>query len=238
MMLTKLQKESYDSKPAYLRLGRSSLSLKCNDLNYSYNIIENNNSSTTIIGLGPMLEKIILATRRKKLNNLLNIIGCFKLPLVENDEIIKILESTNNLIIVEDHVEIGGLSQQISSFILKNKIMITNFINMSAKDYPSDLYGNEDFHHLDSKISIGDIEENILRILNSLLRILVISQYFYPENFRINDLCMSLKKRGHEISVLTGKPNYPKGEYFEGYSWNTKSFETIKGIDVYRSNLF
>ena len=70
------------------------------------------------------------------------------------------------------------------------------------------------------------------------MRILVISQYFYPENFRINDLCLSLKKRGHKISVLTGKPNYPKGEYFEGYSWNTKSFETIKGIDVYRSNLF
>ena len=70
------------------------------------------------------------------------------------------------------------------------------------------------------------------------MRILVISQYFYPENFRINDLCLSLKKRGHKISVLTGKPNYPKGEYFEGYSWNTKSFEKIKGIDVYRSNLF
>lgn len=156
----------YDSKPAYLRLGRSSLSLKCNDLNYSFNIIENNNSSTTIIGLGPMLEKIILATRRKKLNKLLNIMGCFKLPLVENGAIIKILESTKNLIIVEDHVEVGGLSQQISSFILKNKIIINNFINMSAKGYPSDLYGNEDFHHLDSKISIGDIEENILRILN------------------------------------------------------------------------
>ena len=49
-------------------------------------------------------------------------------------------------------------------------------------------------------------------------RILVITQYFYPENFRINDLVLELKNRGHEITVLTGLPNYPKGEYFEGYS--------------------
>ena len=53
-------------------------------------------------------------------------------------------------------------------------------------------------------------------------RILVITQYFYPENFRINDLCLELKKRGNEITVLTGLPNYPKGEYFEGYSAEKK----------------
>ena len=51
------------------------------------------------------------------------------------------------------------------------------------------------------------------------MRILVISQYFHPENFRINDLVFSLKKRGYDVDVLTGKPNYPKGEYYEGYSW-------------------
>ena len=46
------------------------------------------------------------------------------------------------------------------------------------------------------------------------MRILVISQYFFPENFRINDLVFSLFKRGHQIEVLTGKPNYPNGDYF------------------------
>ena len=45
------------------------------------------------------------------------------------------------------------------------------------------------------------------------MKILVISQYFYPENLRINDLVFSLKKRGHDIEVLTGKPNYPSGIY-------------------------
>ena len=45
------------------------------------------------------------------------------------------------------------------------------------------------------------------------MKILVVSQYFYPENFKINDLIFSLKERGHEITVLTGKPNYSK-KYF------------------------
>ena len=69
------------------------------------------------------------------------------------------------------------------------------------------------------------------------MKILVISQYFTPENLRINDLVFSLKKRGHHIEVLTGKPNYPKGEYFDGYSWNGPSEEEIQGVKVYRSNL-
>ncbi|MFL0162079.1 glycosyltransferase family 4 protein [Aquirufa salirivi] len=70
------------------------------------------------------------------------------------------------------------------------------------------------------------------------MKILVISQYFWPENFRINDVCLGLKERGHDVTVLTGKPNYPQGKYFEGYSWNTKSEEMWEGIPIHRSNLF
>lgn len=69
------------------------------------------------------------------------------------------------------------------------------------------------------------------------MKILVISQYFFPENLRINDLVFSLKKRGHHIEVLTGKPNYPTGEYFDSYSWNGPSEEEIQGVKTYRSNL-
>jgi len=69
------------------------------------------------------------------------------------------------------------------------------------------------------------------------MKILVISQYFYPENFRINDLVFSLQKRGHQIEVLTGKPNYPKGDYFKGYSWDGPKEEEIQSIKVHRANL-
>tara|TARA_B110000438_G_scaffold302567_1_gene360650 strand:+ start:2205 stop:3410 length:1206 start_codon:yes stop_codon:yes gene_type:complete len=70
------------------------------------------------------------------------------------------------------------------------------------------------------------------------MKILLVSQYFYPENFKINDLIFSLKKRGHEITVLTGKPNYSKTTFFDGYGWKSDDFETIFDIPVYRANLF
>ena len=70
------------------------------------------------------------------------------------------------------------------------------------------------------------------------MKILLVSQYFYPENFKINDLIFSLKKRGHDITVLTGKPNYSKTTFFEGYGWKSDDFETIFDIPVYRANLF
>lgn len=49
------------------------------------------------------------------------------------------------------------------------------------------------------------------------MKILVISQYYYPEQFQINDIAPELVKRGHEVTVLCGLPNYPKGEIFPGY---------------------
>ncbi len=66
------------------------------------------------------------------------------------------------------------------------------------------------------------------------MKILVITQYFYPENFRINQLCLDLKERGHDITVLTGKPNYPKGEYFDGYSYKGNEDEIWNDIQIIR----
>ena len=67
------------------------------------------------------------------------------------------------------------------------------------------------------------------------MRILVISQYFYPENFRINDLCLGLQEKGNKVSVLTSKPNYPKGFFFKGYTFFNKSNDNYNGIKIYRS---
>jgi hypothetical protein len=54
------------------------------------------------------------------------------------------------------------------------------------------------------------------------MRILIISQYFWPENFRINDIALGLKDKGHEVVVLSGIPNYPEGNFFEGYQSGPK----------------
>ncbi|WP_162011060.1 glycosyltransferase family 4 protein [Streptococcus sp. S784/96/1] len=64
--------------------------------------------------------------------------------------------------------------------------------------------------------------------------ILVISQYFYPEEFRINDICCEWVKRGYKVTVVTGIPNYPIGEFFDGYSYEQKRTENWNGIDIIR----
>lgn len=66
------------------------------------------------------------------------------------------------------------------------------------------------------------------------LRILVVSQYFWPENFRINDLVKEWLQRGHEVTVLTGIPNYPDGLVFEEYRREPESFSNFEGADIIR----
>lgn len=70
------------------------------------------------------------------------------------------------------------------------------------------------------------------------MKVLIISQYFWPEQFRINDLAINLKERGHEVAVLTGMPNYPQGQMFDGYQWWRKRHDEFDGIPVYRVPLF
>ena len=51
------------------------------------------------------------------------------------------------------------------------------------------------------------------------MRILIVSQYFWPEQFLVNSLVSELLKNGHHVEVLTGLPNYPAGDFFNGYSF-------------------
>jgi colanic acid biosynthesis glycosyl transferase WcaI len=66
------------------------------------------------------------------------------------------------------------------------------------------------------------------------LNVLIVTQYFWPEDFRINDFALSLAKCGHSVTVLTGKPNYPQGSFFSGYGWFRRSREDFNGVDVLR----
>lgn len=66
------------------------------------------------------------------------------------------------------------------------------------------------------------------------MRILIVSQYFWPENFRINDLVEELAARGHDVTVLTGKPNYPEGRIFPGYRADPRAFRRFGDVPIIR----
>lgn len=71
------------------------------------------------------------------------------------------------------------------------------------------------------------------------MKILVLSQYFWPESFIINDIARTLDEQGHEVVVATGKPNYPDGKIFDGYSAKGTQYECYLGkIDVLRVPLW
>jgi glycosyltransferase involved in cell wall biosynthesis len=66
------------------------------------------------------------------------------------------------------------------------------------------------------------------------MKLLVVSQYFWPENFRINDLVAWLAEQGHEVTVFTGIPNYPAGRFYPGYGLLRSWRETWNGVNVVR----
>ena len=71
------------------------------------------------------------------------------------------------------------------------------------------------------------------------MKILIISQYFPPENAAIPaTLARSLTKRGHQVRVLTGYPNYPEGELFDGYRQRWRTRESDGSVDVLRVPLW
>lgn len=65
-------------------------------------------------------------------------------------------------------------------------------------------------------------------------RILFISQYFYPETFRGNDIAFHWAEMGHDVHVVTGVPNYPKGKFYDGYGLFKKRKEIVNGVKVTR----
>ena len=67
------------------------------------------------------------------------------------------------------------------------------------------------------------------------MKILVVCQYYYPEPFRISDICETLVEKGHEVTVLTGLPNYPEGRVLDEYRYGKKRNEVINGVKVIRS---
>lgn len=67
------------------------------------------------------------------------------------------------------------------------------------------------------------------------MRVLLVTQYFHPENFNSNDVAFELSRRGYDVTVLTGLPNYPEGRVYDGYGIFRRRREVIDGVRIYRT---
>ncbi len=66
------------------------------------------------------------------------------------------------------------------------------------------------------------------------MKILAVCQYYAPEPFRIADICEALTAAGHEVTVVTGTPNYPEGEIYPGYQGTARRDEVLDGVRIHR----
>lgn len=92
------------------------------------------------------------------------------------------------------------------------------------------------FAHDDSVVEggTGEMKKTSGRTETVKKKILVICQYYKPEPFRIADICEEMVRRGHEVQVVTGYPNYPEGVLYEGYGKGKHIDEVINGVKVHR----
>jgi len=80
----------------------------------------------------------------------------------------------------------------------------------------------------------GEMKKTAQNEENVKKKILVICQYYKPEPFRISDICEEMVRRGHEVQVVTGYPNYPEGILYEGYGKGKHIDEVINGVKIHR----
>lgn len=66
-------------------------------------------------------------------------------------------------------------------------------------------------------------------------RMLVVCQHYWPESFRINDICDSFVQHGFDVDILCGIPNYPKGTFYQGYSYTNNRKQEHNGVHVRRA---
>ena len=116
--------------------------------------------------------------------------------------------------------------------------LVNKAFGNSCYDLKLSKYDDLNYQHIDLKEGIVNTEimakKKGMAANHYKKNILVVTQYFYPETFRINDMCQEWVKRGYAVTVVTGIPNYPEGKIFEGYGLFKKRNEVWNGIDIIR----
>ena len=73
--------------------------------------------------------------------------------------------------------------------------------------------------------------------MKNKMKILIVSQYYWPENSRVTEIAEILVDLGNSVTILTGLPNYPQGYIYEGYKKVENRAETHNSVDIIRSKL-
>lgn len=144
------------NKPAYLRLGLGvpypDKNLQISAVNH---VIKSRNPKITVIAMGPIVQNAIEAVRNL---DFVDIFTVLKIPVQEiSGELKQSISETGNVIVLEEHVQRGGLGELLLMKMVESGIQFVNFRSLHAKGYPTKLYGNQKYYQEISGIDAGTI---------------------------------------------------------------------------------
>lgn len=148
-----------NKKPAYLRLGLAKPYPHKITISPINKVIGSASPKVTIIALGPVVHNVLEAVADDQNIDVFTILA---IPILElSEEMIMSIKQSQKLIVVEEHIERGGLAEHLLSILAKLSMNKIDFISLHAKGYPNKLYGDQAFHQKESGIDAGNIKAQI-----------------------------------------------------------------------------
>ena len=134
-------------KPAYLRLGVGRSLPENTELSGSFRILQRpGNPMGTLVCLGPAVSNVLSALNQESLTGRFNVLTALTLPLNLTNAVAELIERGGPVFVVEEHVAVGGLGQQLASALLQRGIHPPAFRSLTAQGYPNGRYGDQAYH--------------------------------------------------------------------------------------------
>ncbi len=153
-------------KPSYLRLGLGKnmpTGMLLNDFGAG-KVAETQQAGLTIIAQGPVVNNVFAALAINEYKENVDVFVVNKMPIVSLAiEIVNSINKTQKVLIVEEHISIGGLGAAISILIHELSLNVKQFKSLRAEGYPGALYGSQAYHQQLSGLD----EKNISNVINS-----------------------------------------------------------------------
>jgi transketolase len=151
-----------DGRPAYLRLGAGKQT-PANEGNFGSLklVVKSEKPNGSIVALGPVANNVVNVLQQPEFSHKFNLYTAQNVPLTIDSQGFESLQATDNLLVIEEHVSIGGLAQQLSVQLMEKGISFKKFISLRAEGYPDGTYGDQNFHQTQSGLDVGNIAEKL-----------------------------------------------------------------------------
>ena len=156
-----------EGRPTYLRLGVGPNTPDGSETYGSFkHVVRPSTSVGTIVALGPVVANVLTALQDELLTDQFDVFTATNLPLDLPTELAHRWAS-KPLLVVEEHVSVGGLAQQLSVKLLADGAAPSHFVSLTAQGYPNGLYGDQKYHQQMSGLDSANITRQLASFLNN-----------------------------------------------------------------------